>query len=404
MAIIFCYECGKQISDQAKKCPHCAAPSKDIKKQFGNIFAYKKIFYPLGILFIVISLLFFSGMNPLRFIDKTIQKIQNMIESYKPMPLYFRGTMGDTEIRMVLYRDKNDFEGFYYFSKENKSHNNLPITGSINQKYYVVLKDDKNNIFSGTWNDDNTTLITIDGKFQISTKNTLPKKLELIQEPIFLKDNQKILTHEIYENYKKKNMHVTISLQYPLIQNTVLSDGNKVNNHLMLDENIKDFKKNIEEVAGEVQEFDKTRVLEPDLYMSYEIKYLDSNYTSLAFTYSPNDGRQATWNGFWAVINIKNSTGKILELRDLFQDESYLNTISEYVRKNLMEDYARTDEFFMESSSPKEENFQNWTFTPTGIEVFFNKYAIGAGNTGMPHIIIPYKAFGKFLKINPTQK
>jgi uncharacterized membrane protein YvbJ len=33
MAIIACWECGKEISDSAQACPHCGAPKKEALKQ-----------------------------------------------------------------------------------------------------------------------------------------------------------------------------------------------------------------------------------------------------------------------------------------------------------------------------------------------------------------------------------
>lgn len=43
MAIIYCAECGKQISDLAKTCPHCGYPIQEIKNN--NIHNQNKAYY-----------------------------------------------------------------------------------------------------------------------------------------------------------------------------------------------------------------------------------------------------------------------------------------------------------------------------------------------------------------------
>jgi uncharacterized membrane protein YvbJ len=71
MALVFCRECGKQISDQAASCPHCGAPQKTeaptIEREvsavwtflFGGIYFLVKGWFKAGIAALVIS--FFTG-------------------------------------------------------------------------------------------------------------------------------------------------------------------------------------------------------------------------------------------------------------------------------------------------------------------------------------------------------
>lgn len=59
MALIKCSECGKEISDKAKKCPHCGFKINDITDKNNNVF-YKKINI---ILFILWGMYFLLEMH-----------------------------------------------------------------------------------------------------------------------------------------------------------------------------------------------------------------------------------------------------------------------------------------------------------------------------------------------------
>ncbi len=72
MALVFCRECGKQISDLAASCPHCGAPQKTeppkIEREvsglwtflFGGFYFLFKGWFKAGIAALVISL--FTGL------------------------------------------------------------------------------------------------------------------------------------------------------------------------------------------------------------------------------------------------------------------------------------------------------------------------------------------------------
>ena len=52
MALIECYECGKEISDKAPSCPHCGAPqlvSKNKEVKAKKSFVFNKYLKPIGI-------------------------------------------------------------------------------------------------------------------------------------------------------------------------------------------------------------------------------------------------------------------------------------------------------------------------------------------------------------------
>lgn len=315
-------------------------------------------------------------------IDKTVMQ-----------KLFFYGTINKQPIRMILDRNNTTLNGFYY-TPEGFTSDDMNISGTVSENGTLSLKNANNISFIGKWKQKPNKPIIIDGAID-AIKTAKKKSFHFEQEPIFLNVNQKILTREIFENYKEKNKHVSISMKYPQIQDSILADGHIVGENLSIDENIKSFKKGIDEVGS----FDRKFFIEPYMEMDYTIKYLDTNYTSIVYRIDIYDGRQATWSAFWNVLNVNLSTGESIELSDLFNNNSYLNIISKYIREKLMSEYVREDKLYLQNIAPKDENFQFWTLTPNGIEFYFGKYLIGPGCDGMPHIIIPYKDFGNNFKL-----
>jgi hypothetical protein len=57
MSLIQCAECGKEISTEAKECPHCGAPNTYVskEKQYGSY-----IFVFLGLMFVAILVVLYT--------------------------------------------------------------------------------------------------------------------------------------------------------------------------------------------------------------------------------------------------------------------------------------------------------------------------------------------------------
>lgn len=53
MALIKCKECGKEMSDTVKKCPHCGYVNKELKKEKNFIQKNKKLIIIIGIIIVV---------------------------------------------------------------------------------------------------------------------------------------------------------------------------------------------------------------------------------------------------------------------------------------------------------------------------------------------------------------
>lgn len=69
MALINCYECGKEISDRAFTCPHCGALGEAWAKRFEKLWRLaRKIFWVTAIAWAAIIaavLIFFFVVRPL---------------------------------------------------------------------------------------------------------------------------------------------------------------------------------------------------------------------------------------------------------------------------------------------------------------------------------------------------
>lgn len=65
MALIKCSECGKEISSNAKACPHCGNPTKNRKFDVDKEVSALKKFLIVGIVIfaIVVAFLFYIAFN-----------------------------------------------------------------------------------------------------------------------------------------------------------------------------------------------------------------------------------------------------------------------------------------------------------------------------------------------------
>jgi Protein of unknown function (DUF3298)/Deacetylase PdaC len=84
-----------------------------------------------------------------------------------------------------------------------------------------------------------------------------------------------------------------------------------------------------------------------------------------------------------------------LALADLFmKNSSYLQTISDYsiasLKDTFKEEGDSLDSSIEEGASPKQENFEAFIVTPTGLDIIFNPYQVGPYVIGAPEVTIPF--------------
>ena len=67
MAMIYCKECGKEISDQAKSCPYCGQPSEEQLKRQNledkNQQSSRVIYVLIGIILIILGIVISSSIG-----------------------------------------------------------------------------------------------------------------------------------------------------------------------------------------------------------------------------------------------------------------------------------------------------------------------------------------------------
>ena len=96
MTLIKCEECGKEISDKAKFCPHCGKTNKK-----GNLFL--KI---IGILFVLCGIAYFMNGNELTSTTSTIQPENIIYQKVSPQDL-------EKELKMNAARAQQQYSDMY---------------------------------------------------------------------------------------------------------------------------------------------------------------------------------------------------------------------------------------------------------------------------------------------------
>lgn len=67
MAMIYCKECGKEISDQAKYCPYCGQPSEEQLKRQNiedkNQQSSRVIYVLVGVIMMILAIVIISSIG-----------------------------------------------------------------------------------------------------------------------------------------------------------------------------------------------------------------------------------------------------------------------------------------------------------------------------------------------------
>lgn len=98
------------------------------------------------------------------------------------------------------------------------------------------------------------------------------------------------------------------------------------------------------------------------------------------------------------TFNYNPETERIIQLKDLFIDGTdYLSQISEYVIKDLSEQYGKEgydiktlDDSIREGAAPKEDNFDNFGLSKENLIIYFDDYEVGPYSLGLREVSIPY--------------
>ncbi len=133
---------------------------------------------------------------------------------------------------------------------------------------------------------------------------------------------------------------------------------------------------------------------------NFESVQTNSSYVSLIIRFDSYIGG-ANENQDLQTFNLDVINGKILSIGDLFASSTdYLSAISTEARKRLLNKLVTTagdaepTEILINGTIPREENFRNFTFTETDLQIYFPKYAVAAGALGEQQVSIPFISIG----------
>ena len=195
------------------------------------------------------------------------------------------------------------------------------------------------------------------------------------------------------EEQKESGKNYAIETRYPFVG---AIDNGQVNIEISnFIEIIKDFFKNsvanIEDWGG-----DNT------LRIYYETYELNNNFVSIRFEISEYTGGAHPMN-YSKSFNYDLKKNKIINLSDILDsNKNYLNSISEKTIQYLLKintDNGITDEdWIREGASPKEENFQTFTFNKNNIVFSFDAYQVAAYAAGRQEISFPFTSIKEILK------
>lgn len=202
-------------------------------------------------------------------------------------------------------------------------------------------------------------------------------------------DIAKVVTFRTYEN-KQGDMEATVDVP------NVTLDGNST-----LDDATNQLNASVEEYTNEIiAMFEKDLATygtygKEDLNTSYKVLTDNDKLFSLRID---TDIVVGSSDSFSKIYHIDKSTGKVIELSDLFQkDSNYINVISdnikEQMRDQMNEDkdvsYLIDTEIVSDNFTSIKEN-QNFYINEDGkLVLVFDKYEVAPGYMGMVEFVVP---------------
>jgi hypothetical protein len=346
-------------------------------------------------------------------LNKKEQADSNRIE-YFELPKYhfsyMEGTIGEIPIVLVCIKNKKSIEGYYYYEKIGTP---LKIQGNYNNKNDISFVESSDNYdstgffkgyftdestFIGTWNNPKRTkeypvkLIRKDIgieqlSYQLLSKENCDRKVKnkyKAPEELEHWDTICSLVEINYMKLKATNPSVNSSIQEAIEREVCASYGER--------------KKSITDVLNMVDpdpnydsDIDDYGF---DLHVNCKLVHVDPFILSIAvsdyfYTYGaahPNSGR--------THLNFDLSTGKLLQLTDLFSEKN-IQKLSVLGEKKFIAQYGSEWWDFEPGNFKLARNF---SLTAKGITFHYNTYEIGSYANGAPSFFIPYTEIKKLMK------
>ncbi len=152
----------------------------------------------------------------------------------------------------------------------------------------------------------------------------------------------------------------------------------------------------LDEKLEEFKQYENYNNIKNDFYTDYELhkyngiyflQYTISSYTGGVHYFQINN--QFTYN----------KSGVILELKDFFKDDNYLEILSKLSYEELIKIGANEDKNWLkEGTKPMLENFSLYYFDKDGLHLTFPPYQVAPWASGSIKITIPMNKLNKWLK------
>lgn len=287
-------------------------------------------------------------------------------------------------------------------NKENETNNNEVIKTSSNKKvivllliiiiimaiFIIILLNKRNND-------------TINNQPTNNNANTE----ETNSEPNNKKENNyKIEYKEETKEYKNSSGKVIIENKrnYPIITNEANPEAaSKIEKYLKdnSDKSWEDLNKS-EYVTN--NDFVENYNYKVGITDTYTTEQSNNKYLSFRLTRTGSMGGVG-WNNTNGY-NFDYETGKLLEVKDVMDYDSHQNELYEYITSVIEKEYEskalwnnNIEGYWKDIVKKYMFGTGNWLFTNSGIKVFFAKYTLGPGSTGVVEAEIPIAKINNYL-------
>lgn len=152
----------------------------------------------------------------------------------------------------------------------------------------------------------------------------------------------------------------------------------------------------LDEKLEEFKQYENYNEIKNDFYTDYELHEYNGIYYLQYTIYSYTGGVH------YFLINKQftyNKNGEILELKDFFKDDNYLEILSKLSYEELIKIGANEDKNWLrEGTKPILENFSLYYFDKEGLHLTFPPYQVAPWVSGPIKIVIPTSKLVKIIK------
>ncbi len=212
------------------------------------------------------------------------------------------------------------------------------------------------------------------------------------------------------KTYKEPSSYITFDISYPQFSNASAAFNVKIEELVLNEAGLQrgyaedNWNARYDTGGGSVPKLPKADE-KFSIASSYKLVQANSKYISFLLSISGYSGGAHGYQNLYS-FNYDVAAGKEVTLQDLFPNDSkYLNTISNFTRKDLeaqlrqrLEVKTKADEqnfkegtlpMLKEGTTASLENFKVFTFTPEAVAIYFVEYQVAPYAAGESTVVIP---------------